>query len=172
MDKKIFLKYMKKISIAFPSFALETETLGIYYEYLGSYSEEQLNYAVDNCISTCKFMPTISQLKGAIEELKPNDDEKSREFESKLFSCSTDTLLTHFKKTGDEIAVKIINRNYDIMRNAMLSDVKIIKSQMREQYRNAYTLKDKEQTIKQYGGEHMLDNNGGIKALADKMKGE
>lgn len=135
LNKNYFLKGMKKLNTAFPRHQLTKEQIELYYERLQEFSNDEFKFAVEKLIDTSEFMPTVAGIKKQVEELKVSNDEKAREFESKLFLYDTDTTIRLFEKTGDANAVRIVKNNYKSMREAKISETGMLKAQMREQYK-------------------------------------
>jgi predicted nucleotidyltransferase len=133
LDKLYFVKGLKKLSLMYKMNLGEQEIM-LWYDYFKDYNEKEFKFAVEEYIKTEKFSPNVATLRAKIEGLKADPKDNARAFESMLFKYDTDTTKKYFEKMNDLIAVQVIESNYKIMRECKVSDVKMVKAQLREQY--------------------------------------
>lgn len=57
------LSIMKQLFMTYPNVSAGPETIAMYLRLTGDIPEDALQVAIDQCISGCKFLPTIAEIR-------------------------------------------------------------------------------------------------------------
>ena len=57
------LSIMKQLFMTYPNVSAGAETIAMYLRLTGDIPEDALQVAIDQCISSCKFLPTIAEIR-------------------------------------------------------------------------------------------------------------
>lgn len=68
--EKSVLEVFAVLGAAFPNFAATRETIAVYSRVLSDVPEELLQAAALDCVSKCKWFPTVSELRDAALSIK------------------------------------------------------------------------------------------------------
>jgi hypothetical protein len=78
-EKTTIRKALLKLAAIFPEKKLEAEGIDVYCEMLKDIGDEQLNNSIKECLLTCKFFPSIAEIREKCS-LKNSDAKISETF--------------------------------------------------------------------------------------------
>lgn len=81
-SERVVVEVLSVLAAAYPSFNLTKETGAVYYRVLSDIPDETLQMAALDCVSKCRFFPTVSELRDAALSIRTNSTAQLSAFEA------------------------------------------------------------------------------------------
>lgn len=101
-NKKAIMQVLKKYSVAYPEFKLETKGAVLYADILSDFDAQKVDDAMHDLVKTCRFFPKIADIYGVIKEKQAAKVYQVGSPEWNAYQAEREKLLKEIRDNADK----------------------------------------------------------------------